>query len=673
MERKGELGACNAENRWPASYQQPGRSGRQGAKATEPFGNSNRSLQAVDSSASISTVTKQPAAPPAATSDLSLFVEAIEVMRQGEPQAASPALDPEGTRKRSNDVPPGPAPQAKKSHVALKPPSGPTPQGIQLQEYDILAGNRSKRVGNRRYRDIIRECAVHVGGMEMRAVVAKVLEDIAPGRFVRVEGDSYAWLKEKDVIKKINNALRDTAGLYRKALERGVSNTSRKTSPGAVKITPSSHTNKFKTRTTDVLGGYARENNPGNLFFQELVVQHLTDFGTKNQEVVISRIIAAVYRQTPAGRFLSPSNQSVLSEAEVKAKVWVALNHEHQLTLEREEFMDSNGGAVSQARFDSVMSAAAAVSGDFRPFPRFQLRTSDVLGGLGKLKSNPGNVLFRDLVTQYVDDFEASSQVAITTIMEAIRSQDPPGRFLTSDNQSTLSKSQARNKVRLALHNKFNKKRQEAKNQSQSPSLMTPIDDVTTAGGKPSTAGPTEGHNEVANSIPRRIAKAQPIVHQSTDILGELVRGQQSNPGNLFFNGLVAKHGATFYSSNQNAIIQQIVDAVHNLSPPGRFLSSNNKAVLDKAKIHAKVWVALNREHQLLLEKAIHRESSGAPFQGLVPDPVSVSSGSDEEGLSISRSPIEGGSAKKETPRTKRVLQSVMGWSIPGRTSGTDE
>ena len=565
----------------------------------------------------------------------------------------------------------------KKVNNALRDAAGlnkkqTTTQLLDLKESDVIAGNRPQHPGNQRYRELVVENAVHVGDLEMSTLIKKVMEDIAPGRFVRAEGKQVCLLEQGQIWRKINNALRDAAGLNKKPnsdnpKRRGAKPVIAKAKEARTPLAAISNQVVLETRSTDVLGGSSvGEDNPGNVLFRALVLKYLAEFDSKNQDVIVDRIMVAVRDQEPPGRFLSPNNHFVLGSQETKAKVWVALNHEYQLMLEREcsETMLSTGKTDSRQKpTDVETSPGDVVQGRHQ----FQARTTDILGGLGKLKPNPGNVLFRDLVARHVDDFESNSTAAITLIMDTIRDQDPSGRFLSSDNQSVLSKSQARNKVRLALHNKFSKKTSQSKH--------NPFNQE----GR-SSSEPVDRKLQVEISSPSgaqgwQVAIDESLKPRTTDVLGEWGKGQQDNPGNLVFQELVLKHVVDFYSGSQDVIIKEIVDAVYNQEPAGRFLSPNNKSVLTKAKTHAKVWVALNREHQLLQENASVSESSGGEHVSSSKDegPVAVvSSGSEEEGTSdvspSSAGRSAGGKKFDDAQAAKGFLNSMMKWCLPSQS-----
>jgi len=260
-----------------------------------------------------------------------------------------------------------------------------------------------------------------------------------------------------------------------------------------------------------------------------------------------------------------------------------------------------------------------------------ELNENDVICGRGgATNSHIGNQRFRHLVQEYRSRYLQATKTEKTcisrTIVNHIRSQNPPGRFLiinkSSENRfEDIGDLQARKKTSQALREKPKSKK--LFSQERIGETLEQTDEQiwkSTQKMIDSKKSPFQSHfnqnSEFAENVDQTCTLAQtritePIHPTNTDVL--FGRGAFAySKGNKNFRVLIKSWRDEYQRApkmEKSDITQLIVDIVHKQEQPGRFLK------LDTVK---KLWievsddVAREKVRQALREKIRDKESKRA-------------------------------------------------------------
>jgi hypothetical protein len=255
-----------------------------------------------------------------------------------------------------------------------------------------------------------------------------------------------------------------------------------------------------------------------------------------------ARIVAEIRNLNPSGRFLTQGKETGLWEevGDVKARSKVA-----------QIFRDFRGSAMKKASAERNQSEVAPVVQKGSLLLPTKKQNNDVFLGRGARK-HPGNQYFRQLVVKNLTDYHdltcthINKTQATSRVVAAMRQLDPPSRFLRENKEKGIweevGDAEARRKVAQAFRDYRHKPKAKAK----------------------------DGKNKKVLS--------RPIQIMNNDVL--LGRGAHKHAGNVQFRQIVAQYFATFFEyqgKEKTKVAAKIVEDIHNLSPPGRFMSNNKE------------------------------------------------------------------------------------------------
>ena len=253
-----------------------------------------------------------------------------------------------------------------------------------------------------------------------------------------------------------------------------------------------------------------------------------------------ARIVATIRHLNPAGRFLAENEETGLWEevGDVKARRKVA-----------QTFRDFRSSARKKSSSEHNISEVVPVVQNSSSLVPAEKHINDVL--LGKrARKHPGNQYFRQLVVQNLAAYhnlthqkDVKTQV-VARVVAAIRQLDPPGRFLCENKEKGIweevGDAEARKKVAQAFRDHY--------------------------------------YAVVNHNQPERIVSG-PIQITKNDVL--LGRGCLKHTGNVQFRQIVAQHFASYFEcpkTEKTKLGTKIVGIIHNLSPPGRFMTHNKES-----------------------------------------------------------------------------------------------
>lgn len=200
---------------------------------------------------------------------------------------------------------------------------------------------------------------------------------------------------------------------------------------------------QFQIQETDVFA--SKKSSPGNDLFVHLLSTYKN---SDDRNSFVDEIIGTIHAQDPPGRFLSPDRKSVLVGAAEQMKVLFALQNRIR-KLSKSKNADAATDQEDKEKASKASDPEDASAGKSNPVVTHD---NDVLGGVGMgHRKNVGNALYRELIAHHVrtDDLTRS----VDEIIAVIKSQIPPGRFLSTRNDMVLIGTAETVKVYNAMNN----------------------------------------------------------------------------------------------------------------------------------------------------------------------------------------------------------------------------
>jgi hypothetical protein len=253
-----------------------------------------------------------------------------------------------------------------------------------------------------------------------------------------------------------------------------------------------------------------------------------------------ARIVATIRHLNPSGRFLAENEETGLWEevGDVRARRKVA-----------QTFRDFRSSAMKKTSSKHNKSEVVPVGQNSSSLVPAEKNLNDVLLGR-RTRKHPGNQYFRRLVVQNLAAYhnlttqkEIKAQV-VARVVAAVRRLDPPGRFLCENKEKGIwmevGDAEALKKVAQAFR---------------------------------------DYHYAKAKAGQPRKLISRPTQITNNDVL--LGRGAHKHTGNVQFREIVAQHFASNFEcpkTEKSKFVAKIVGIIHNLSPPGRFMTLNKES-----------------------------------------------------------------------------------------------
>jgi hypothetical protein len=302
------------------------------------------------------------------------------------------------------------------------------------------------------------------------------------------------------------------------------------------------------TKNDVILGrGSNFDKHNGNVQLRHFVLQ--SAIGNQNRTLSnrektfqAARIVATIRNLNPSGRFLAEDKETGLWEevGNVKARRRVA-----------QTFRYFHSSAMKKASAERNQSEVVPVVQKGSSLLPAEIKPNDVLLGRGARK-HPGNQYFHQLIVKNLADYHNLTCTHIyktqltARVVAAVRQLDPPSRFLRKNKEKGIWEEVGDAEARKKVAQAFRDYRHYPKSKIKC--------------GK---------HEKVLS---------RPIQIKNNDVL--LGRGAHKHAGNVQFRQIVAQYFATFFEyqgKEKTKVAAKIVEDIHNLSPPGRFMTHNKE------------------------------------------------------------------------------------------------
>jgi hypothetical protein len=420
----------------------------------------------------------------------------------------------------------------------------------ELRPTDILAGNYRKRAGNYLYKKLLREHAPDVGKVEMRILVAKVVEGIAgqdppgtcfgnrknsfvfvpnpmttlhthtlthnpylhfccrnTGRFIREGGDALLSAAQRN--QKVARALREVAERSTKDPDSAEG----KTDKVAKKPKTESDKNQEpigEIRPSDVLTGNYRK-RPGNYLYKKLLRDEAPNVAKEEMRAVVNRVIEGVYAQIPPGRFIREGGGGLLTRGQIHQKVARALREVVERTGKEGEDNPTNKDGPSGEKVAKKKSGAME-----KQEPMGEIRPTDVL--TGNYRKRAGNALYKKLLRECAPAVGKEEMgVVVSRVVDGISGQEPPGRFIREGGGALLTRGQVRQKVARALREVVER----TKSEKEKPSVVVPEAVTTEVAAPPAPVQEAVKEDEIMKEEEKVEETKEEEVVKEEDVKGE--------------------------------------------------------------------------------------------------------------------------------------------------------
>ncbi len=238
-----------------------------------------------------------------------------------------------------------------------------------------------------------------------------------------------------------------------------------------------------KTDRDVLLGrGEAANNHAGNKRFRDIVALHRSDYAaaTKIRKADFApKIVRAIRTANPSGRFLKKGEDGKWVDVGDKKAAKKASQALREKSTEARKAAKAAAAAAAAAQPNKdedtpqvvLYPVEGGVFGKLDAKGRIVKTDQDILLGRGTATNeNPGNKRFRDIVALHRPDYVAATKIrkpdVARKIVRAIRTADPPGRFLRkrkSGRWIDVGDKKAAEKASQALREKGTEARKAAK------------------------------------------------------------------------------------------------------------------------------------------------------------------------------------------------------------------